>query len=49
MLEVGAVEQFFGGGEVEEGFADGELAVDLGLGEAEVGDVAGGWVSGSVC
>lgn len=41
MFEVGAVLQFFFRGEGEEVFADGELAVDLVLGEAEVGDVAG--------
>ena len=40
MFEVGAVLQFFFRGEGEEVFADGELAVDLVLGEAEVGDVA---------
>ena len=40
MFEVGAVLQFLFGGEGEEVFADGELAVDLVLGEAEVGDVA---------
>lgn len=42
MLEVGAVLQFLGFGEGEEVLANGELAVDLVLGEAEVGDVAGG-------
>ena len=45
MFEVGAVLQFFFRGEGEEVFADGELAVDLVLGEAEVGDVAGIWIS----
>lgn len=41
MFEVGAVLELFVRGEVEEGLADGELAVDLVLREAEVGDVAG--------
>ena len=41
VFEVGAVLQLLFGGEVEEVLADGELAVDLVLGEAEVGDVAG--------
>ena len=41
VFEVGAVLQFLFGGEGEEVFADGKLAVDLVLGEAEVGDVAG--------
>lgn len=40
MFEVGAVAQFFFYGEGEEGLADGELLVDFGLGEAEVGYVA---------
>jgi hypothetical protein len=39
VLEVGAVFEFFGGGELEDLLADGELAVDLFLGEAEVDDV----------
>lgn len=43
MFEVGAVLQLFFGWEGEEVFADGELVVDLVLGEAEVGDVAGTW------
>lgn len=41
MLEVGAVAEFFFYGEGEEGLADGELLVDFGLSEAEVGYVAG--------
>lgn len=44
MLEVGAVLELFFCWEGEEVFADGELAVDLVLGEAEVGDVAGVWL-----
>ena len=44
MFEVGAVFELFFCWEVEEVFADGELAVDLVLGEAEVGDVAGVWL-----
>jgi len=39
VLEVGAVFDFLGGGEVEDLFAQSELAVDFGLGEAEVCDV----------
>jgi hypothetical protein len=40
MLEIRAVFELLGGWEVEEFLANGELAVDLVLREAEVGDVA---------
>lgn len=39
MLEVGAVFEFLFYREVEEVFADGELAVDFCLRKAEVGDI----------
>ena len=42
-LEVGAVAEFLGHGEGEDVAADGELAVDGGLGEAVVGDVEKAW------
>jgi hypothetical protein len=45
VFEVGAVLQLFFCWEGEEVLADGELAVDLVLGEAEVGDVARVWLA----
>ena len=39
VLELSAVFQLFGGGELEDLLADGELSVDLFLREAEVDDV----------
>lgn len=41
MLKVGAVAKLLFFGETEEVLGDGELAVDLFLGQAEIGDVAG--------
>lgn len=38
-----AKSDLFGGGEDEEGFCNGELLVDLKLGEADIGNVEEAW------